>query len=77
MLPASTTPVPENTANRPKRRSLAVQAAGSTAIEQRLPALDAEWDIERMVETNAATVPLVGLTLGATIDRPWFILIST
>jgi hypothetical protein len=36
--------------------------------------LDAEWDIERMLEANAATVSLVGLTLGATIDHRWFML---
>jgi hypothetical protein len=35
------------------------------AIEQRPAALAAEWDIERMLETNAATVFLFGLTRGA------------
>lgn len=47
-------------------------AAGSEAINRRLDELDQEWDIERMLEANAATVSLIGLTLGATINRKWF-----
>ncbi len=39
---------------------------GPAAIERRLEELDAEWDIERTLEANAATVSLVGVTLGAT-----------
>ena len=30
------------------------------------------WDIERTLEANAATASLIGLTLGATVDRRWF-----
>ncbi len=48
--------------------------AGTAAIEQRLRELDEEWDIERVLEANAATVALVGVTLGATVDRRWFAL---
>ncbi len=46
--------------------------AGRAAIERRLHELDEEWDIERTLEANAATASLVGLLLGATIDRRWF-----
>ena len=46
--------------------------AGSAAIDRRLQELDAEWDIERTLEANAATASLIGLTLGATVDRRWF-----
>jgi hypothetical protein len=46
--------------------------AGRAEIEHRLKQLDAEWDIERTLEANAATASLIGLTLGATVDRRWF-----
>lgn len=49
-------------------------AAGPEAIDRRLAELDQEWDIERILETNAATVSLIGLTLGATVKRKWFLL---
>ena len=48
-------------------------AAGLESIDRRLAELDQEWDIERTLEANAATASLVGLTLGATMDRKWFI----
>lgn len=47
--------------------------AGPEAISRRLAELDHEWDIERTLEANAATLALVGLTLGATVDRKWFL----
>jgi hypothetical protein len=48
--------------------------ADRASIDQRLAELDAEWDIERTLEANAATACLVGLALGATNDRRWFFL---
>lgn len=82
MLPASTTRVPSHTAahineeiRRNTEQSIARCAAeGPAAINQRLVELDHEWDIERTLEANAATIGLVGLTLGATVDRRWFLL---
>ena len=49
-------------------------AAGPEAIERRLAELDREWDIERTLEANAATVSLAGLALGAFVDRRLFII---
>jgi hypothetical protein len=49
-------------------------AGGVEAINRRLAELDREWDMERTLEANAATASLVGLALGATVDRKWFIL---
>ena len=46
-----------------------VAAAGSTAINNRLTELDEEWDIERTLEANAATVSAVGAGLGLLVDR--------
>ena len=51
-----------------------IKRGGPAAIARRLEELDAEWDIERTLEANAATVSLIGVTLGATVDRRWFAL---
>lgn len=51
-----------------------IAALGPAAIRRRLAELDAEWDVERMLEANASTVSLIGLSLGFTVDRRWFIL---
>jgi hypothetical protein len=38
-------------------------------IDERIRELEREWDIERALEANAASVGLVGLVLGITVDR--------
>jgi hypothetical protein len=38
-------------------------------IDARLAELDAEWDTERVLETNAAALALAGTLLGALVDR--------
>lgn len=43
-------------------------------ISMRIDELDREWDIERVLETNASILALSGLALGATHDKKWFIL---
>ena len=43
-------------------------------IEARLEELDREWDIERAIEANAATLALTGVALGVTMDRRWLVL---
>jgi hypothetical protein len=43
-------------------------------IEERLRQLDREWDIERTLETNASALALLGVVLGATGRRGWFVL---
>ena len=50
------------------------RGASQAAISKRLAELDAEWDIERRLETNASVAILVGLTLGATVDRRFYLL---
>jgi hypothetical protein len=52
-------------------RHLSVQPSG---IARRLRDLDREWDIERAIEANAATLALVGLGLGVMHDRRWMAL---
>jgi hypothetical protein len=48
--------------------------ASDDTITQRIHELEREWDIERTLEANAATVSLVGLTLGIVADRRFLLL---
>jgi hypothetical protein len=81
MIPSTVERVPRHTAehvNEQIRRETVERvaqcaAAGRDAIDRRLAELDREWDIERTLEANAATASLIGLTLGATVSRKWFI----
>src|SRR5262245_1300089 len=45
---------------------------GPDSIDRRLAELDREWDVERFLEANAAIAVLLGVTLGATVDRRLF-----
>jgi hypothetical protein len=49
-------------------RTLAGDPGG---IARRLRELDEEWDIERVLETNASAFAFVGSALGASVDRRW------
>jgi hypothetical protein len=40
-------------------------------ISRRIHALEREWDIERVLQTNAASLGLLGLTLGIVKHRSW------
>jgi hypothetical protein len=82
VIPATADRVPEHTAEhvnerirRQAEQDIArVAAAGPAAIERRLEELDREWDIERTLEANAASVSLLGLGLGALVDRRFYLL---
>lgn len=43
-------------------------------LTRRIKQLEKEWDIERILETNAASLSLAGLILSATVDRRWLLL---
>lgn len=81
-LPGTTERVARHTSNRSNasiryemyKRVAAYEFADAAEIEERLETLRREWDIERVLEANAATVSLVGLALGASVDRRWFAL---
>lgn len=81
MLPATTSRVSVNTAeevNERIRRETEARviffARHPSGIGRRLRELDAEWDIERTLEANAATLALTGTVLGITGDRRWLVL---
>ncbi len=82
MLPTTVDRVPQHTPARYNRRihsdtQLNIYesaAGGSQVIAERLAELDREWDIERLLEANAASLALTGVVLGATVDRRLLIL---
>jgi hypothetical protein len=82
MIPTTVSRVPEHTADSAneaiRRRThediARIAAGGPEAIDRRLEELDREWDIERTLEANAATVALIGLGLGAFVDRRFYLL---
>ncbi|HEX4413142.1 MAG TPA: hypothetical protein VH107_05895 [Lacipirellulaceae bacterium] len=82
MVPTIVDRVPQHTSvtaneriRRQTERSITrLRHAGPTAIQRRLDELDAEWDIERVLEANAASAVLIGAGLGASVNRRWFAL---
>lgn len=68
--PATTQRIREQT----QARINQLAANGPVAIESRLKELDSEWDVERCLETGAASLSLLGSALGATVSRKWFLL---
>ena len=81
MIPSTAGRVPTHTAHIINRRieaeteeSVRYYARHPEGIDRRLRALDQEWDIERVLEANAATLAFTGTVLGATLDRRWLAL---
>jgi hypothetical protein len=77
MLPSTIDRVPQHTAAHVNKRirermheniSRAMNG-GPQEVDRRLAALDREWDIERLLEANAATVVLASFALGHSVDR--------
>lgn len=74
--------VPHNTAPEVNRaihaetlaRVILLAQQGPAAIQRRLDALDKEWDVERCLETGAASLILTGTALAAGGDRRWLFL---
>jgi hypothetical protein len=54
-----------------ERRVQAYRSASEAELAARIDALDREWDIERLLELNAASFALLGTILGARRDRRW------
>jgi hypothetical protein len=43
-------------------------------IDRRLAELNKEWDVERLLQTNFATLSLVGIGLASKLDKRWALL---
>ncbi|MCY6355061.1 YgaP family membrane protein [Clostridium sp. ZS2-4] len=43
-------------------------------ISARIEELEKEWDVERVVETKAASLILAGIVLGSTVNKKWYAL---
>lgn len=78
-LPATDERVPANTADevnhrirrQMEQRVTQLAASDKDAITRRLLELEHEWDVERVLEANAATVVLASATLAVVEDRRW------
>jgi hypothetical protein len=55
-------------------RRIAYYVAHPEQIDRRLAELDEEWDVERLIETEAPTMTLTGITLSALLGRKWLVL---
>jgi hypothetical protein len=76
MLPTAPERVPAHTSEPVNRRiqqavseSVRWHARHPQQIDSRLRKLDEEWDIERTLEANAATLTLTGTLLGILVDK--------
>ena len=49
-------------------------AAHPQGIDRRLRELAEEWNTERMLEADAATLSFTGVVLGGTVDKRWLAL---
>ena len=81
LFPSTVRRVALNTAPAVNRRiarrtetNVAYHASHPQRIDQRLAELDREWDIERLLEANAATVAFTGVALAAFVGRRWLAL---
>lgn len=81
VLPRSTERVRQNTAEEINRRieaqirrNVLYFAEHPGEIVRRLEELDAEWDVERLLEANAASLALVGTILGMTRSRSFLVI---
>lgn len=82
MIPSTVDRVSNNTADEyneriraaTERRVAQLARLGHAAIDRRLQELDCEWDVERLLEANAATAVLTFSTLGMAVDRRFFVM---
>ena len=44
---------------------------GNDELSRKIDELDREWDIERVLETNASVIGLTGLILGMSLNKKW------
>lgn len=76
-MPRTATRVEENSgpaanAEIHRRTRGAAAAREPREVQARLNALEQEWDIERVLQTNFAILTLATAALGVLVDRRWF-----
>lgn len=82
MIPATSLRVPMQTSDEINQRIreemharvAQYRDASAGAITRRLEELDQEWDVERVLEANAASIAFTGCLLTAAVDRRWIFL---
>lgn len=58
-----------------EQRLAAFQSGDKSAlITRRLQEMNGEWDVERTLQTNFATLSLVGLGLATQVNKKWFVI---
>src|SRR4051812_14610570 len=71
---ARTNPVINDRVDRDTVTRLRHHAGRGEDIERRLARLEGEWDIERVLELNAAAIGVLGVALAVARDRRWLVL---
>jgi hypothetical protein len=66
--------VNEEIAEDTRQRVRRIAEEGPRAVDARLDELEREWDIERLLETNAASISLASLALGHFVHPRWYLL---
>jgi hypothetical protein len=56
-----------------RARILACAALGPEAISERIEQLDREWSVDRVLMAGVGINVLVGLALGRTVNRAWYV----
>lgn len=51
-----------------------LEGATDAQIDERLADLNAEWDVERVLQVNASSLVVLGVALGAGVDRRFLLL---
>jgi hypothetical protein len=69
----SPTPLNERIDRATQRRVLRAGGESKAALSRRIEQLDSEWDMERVLETNASALALSGVLLGLFVNRKFFI----
>lgn len=57
-----------------QRRVLRAGGESKPGLSRRLEELDQEWDMERVLETNASALALGGLLLGLLVNKKFFLI---
>jgi hypothetical protein len=56
------------------RRVQQYESRSPAEITRRIDKLDREWDMERLLETNASALAFTGLVLGVAHNKKWLVL---